>query len=530
MKVLSGLRGFADGLATGLEARSGWVVAGVSTLYFAVTGPIAWYKPLWNDELYTLYIARLPTLGDVWAALSTGAEQTPPFFYVVTRASLALLGQSELALRLPAVVGFWAMALCLYRFVSNHGSALAGLAAMLFPLVTSAYYYATEARPYGLVLGFSGAALLCWQGAADAHRSCLRLAGLSLSVAAAVSLHYQAVFVLLPIALAEAVHTLVRRRVAMRVWVALALGAAVPLLAFVPLIVRATRYSAAFWATPRWGQLPEFYYALLAPSPVTLLTLLVLTAVYPLPPRPRNPEALAAPPRAEDLAAALGFLTIPIIAVTLSMLVTGAFTDRYALPAVLGASLLVAFAARWSAADRPAIVALLILVLCGSFVLRGLESRGRLAATREAQARTIVFLRSETLRNLPIAVSDQHAFTSLAHYAPRDIAGRLVYLADPAMALAYLGHNSVERGAVDLVGPWFGLPVEDYRSYLASRARFLVYGNPGHFLNWLVVDLSTSGRTIELRGRDDAALLFLVGPAGSPGDGAPPPGAEKPPA
>ena len=167
MTVLSHLRGFAEGLADRLDARRGWTVAGVSALYLAVTGVIAWNKPLWNDELYTLYIARLPDFSDVWAALSTGAEQTPPFFYVVTRASLALFGPSELSLRLPAVVGFWVMALCLYRFVSNRDSALAGLVAMLFPLVTSAYYYASEARPYALVLGFSGVALLCWQAGAD---------------------------------------------------------------------------------------------------------------------------------------------------------------------------------------------------------------------------------------------------------------------------------------------------------------------------------------------------------------------------
>jgi hypothetical protein len=38
---------------------------------------------------------------------------------------------------------------------------------MLFPLITNAYPYAYEARPYGLLLGFCGLSLLCWQSAAE---------------------------------------------------------------------------------------------------------------------------------------------------------------------------------------------------------------------------------------------------------------------------------------------------------------------------------------------------------------------------
>lgn len=51
--------------------------------------------PLWNDELYTLLIPRSPTMSDVRAALATGADQVPPPFQIVTRASLALFGMNR---------------------------------------------------------------------------------------------------------------------------------------------------------------------------------------------------------------------------------------------------------------------------------------------------------------------------------------------------------------------------------------------------------------------------------------------------
>src|SRR6266508_1563014 len=140
-----------------------------------------------NDELYTFYISLLPSHSDIWSALSTGADQIPPFFYMITRASILLFGENHVSIRLPEVLGFWVMSLCLFQFVSKRSSALHGLVAMLFPLVTDAYYYAFEARPYGLVLGFGGTALLCWQAAAEGYYRKLSLMGLALSLAAAIS-------------------------------------------------------------------------------------------------------------------------------------------------------------------------------------------------------------------------------------------------------------------------------------------------------------------------------------------------------
>jgi hypothetical protein len=154
----------------------------------------------------------------------------------------------------------------------------------------------------------------------------------------------------------------------------------------------------------------------------------------------------------------------------------------------------------------------LTLSLCGFFLSLGVKSSKNIIAVREAQTQTIEFLRSEGMSDLPIAVTDQHAFTSLAHYTPRDIASRLVYLADPGKALRYLGHNSVEKGALDLLKPWFHLPIEEYGLYIASRQCFLIYGSAGHFLNWLLSDLPMNRRRIELRGRHKDSLLFLVHP------------------
>src|SRR5262245_6652550 len=169
-RLLSRMSATGEVIADACEAHRFWLLSAASALYLIVVGLSAAQKQLENDELFTLYISRLPSMGEVWSALLTGAEQLPPFFYVLTRASLSLFGESQLTLRLPAVVGVWVMGLCLYRFVSKRSTALYGLIAMLFALTTNACYYAFEARPYGLILGFSGIALLCWQSFLEERR------------------------------------------------------------------------------------------------------------------------------------------------------------------------------------------------------------------------------------------------------------------------------------------------------------------------------------------------------------------------
>lgn len=124
------------------------------------------------------------------------------------------------------------------------------------------------------------------------------------------------------------------------------------------------------------------------------------------------------------------------------------------------------------------------------------------------QTKTYNFLRANNENKLPIVVSDLVAFMGLAHYAPRDIASRLIYLADPQASLRHFGHSSVDQGILDLK-PWFGLNVERSAPYIDAHGRFLVYGGV-HIGNWLLFDLPRADRRIELKGRSGNSLLFLV--------------------
>ncbi len=257
--------------------------------------------------------------------------------------------------------------------------------------------------------------------------------------------------------------------------------------------------------------IPDFYYNLLISAVLPLVATLVLAAIYlsfyrvdesRLP----NSESNYAVP-VYEIAAAFGFVIIPIICVISAKFVTGAFTDRYAIAAVIGFSVLFALIAAKLFGNSALLPAVLVICFLGCFAL--LEFKTVQQVSGNSSDNEIKLFREQAESNLPIIAADPHTFIELAHYAPPEITSRLIYLADPDAALKLLGHNSVERGMNDLLKPWFHLNIVDYKSYTAAHPRFFVYGKLG-FLDWVIPKLKEDGMRIELRATNGEKFLFLV--------------------
>jgi Dolichyl-phosphate-mannose-protein mannosyltransferase len=491
-----------------LERHVFAALAGVSLLYVGCTVTLAAHKQMWNDELFTYYLALLPNASTLRHALLTGAEQIPPTFHLLTRGAFALFGTGQVAIRLPEIAAFLIMMLCLYRFVTAISSPFYGLIGMVTPLVTDAYRYAYEARPYALVLGFSGLALVCWQESTGPRRP-WAIGGLVLALAATLSSHYYGVLTFAGIGIGQVIRSWKRGKLDVPLWAALGVGAAVPILAFWPFITRAAGYASTFSSPPsRLGQVLDFYRQLLLPGTSPLEATLLLAAAYGLTVTPSPSSESPVRYAWADLGAGFGFAVVPAIAFALGKVATHAFVHRYALASVLGISILLALVVYYLPRGR-AVVGMGYLVLV--IVWFPLAQRNSLRTLDEDVSVTntaIDLLRAQDDR-LPIVASEPHIFMTLAHYAPPEITSRLVYLTDPAASLRHLGHNSVDRGMSELIGPWFHLPVQAYAPFLRSHRTFLVYGNLG-WLNWVTTQLCEDHRVLELQSRVDEDYLFLV--------------------
>jgi len=479
-------------------------------VYFVFALALAREKPLWNDELFTFYISRRPTLSTVWSALLTGAEQLPPFFFVLTRAATGLLGSSPLSFRVPEVLGFWLMSLCLFCFVRVRSSSSCGLIAMTFPLVTAAFEYAYEARPYALVLGFCALALCCWQTAARDRFRSLSIPGLGFSIAAAISCHYYAVLGIGAILLGECVRTIGRKKLDVSVVLACIFGF-VPLLLFAPLIHAARSYSQTFWAKPQWTSALGFYNSLLAPAPLALLAVLLVLAIclrisFAETDRDASSGLRGLP--LHEIAAAGTFLFLPAVGVILAKFVTGAFTFRYALPAVIGLSVMISWSCFKLARGRSYVAIAVTFTLLCAFVLNGLIAHSGARSNREDHVSSYRFLSAHS-RGLPVVVTGPHLFFELSYQAANQHGQfRPIYLADVPKALQYTATDDVERGLLALK-QWAPLDVQDFHQFCVSHEQFFIYGNTAPF-EWVTKELLREGDSLNVSARNGDQLLFLV--------------------
>jgi len=177
------------------------LLVGFSAIYFADVGLRASEKYFWADEIATLYVCRLPTLGSLWEALRHGLDFNPPFFYLLTNASQSIFGEGLVSTRLPQILAFWTLCTSLFQFVRRGSGTIAGFIAMLLPLFTTAFFYAYEARPHGVILGFCGLALVCWQRSLDQSRRRAWLLAFAACLLAAFLMHCYALLIVAPFVL-----------------------------------------------------------------------------------------------------------------------------------------------------------------------------------------------------------------------------------------------------------------------------------------------------------------------------------------
>ena len=477
-----------------------------SLFYFGAAAWRASRKAFWFDELVTLHICRLPSMSQVWAAFEEGADAMPPLLHLLTRASIWVFGEGHISARVPAMLGIWLTCLCLYLFVRRHCPAVYGwVAAATMALFMGLRTYSEEARSYGLLMGFTGLALLCWQSAAGRRRR-LWLCGLALSVAAAIFSHSMAVMVVAVLGLGELARAYLRRKFDWPVLAALLAGGSVILFLVPAGMASAAAYSVSHWSRPGLIRIPGAYRFLFEPLAVPLAIALVLAGVWwAVRPsnRPEPAEAAAWRMPAAEAAMAVALLLLPVLTGMVAF-ITGLFTPRYTLPALAGFSILSAYLSCSVGRAGRTLAVVVVAVFLGWLVLDTARRPPRWVAVPVSEWARASRLHAE----LPIVVDDPLAFLQRAHYAPADVAPRLVFLADAARAYRAFGSGAATTGLV-LLARWAPLRVEQPEAFLARHRRFYLLGNEW-LESWLRGELLESGASVRLVRAGNFGELYLV--------------------
>jgi hypothetical protein len=458
---------------------------------------------MWIDEFYTYFAVHQPTVAGVYRALKSGIDSTPPAYALLLRSLRPVLGYGVLDLRLPSIAGFCLMCVCVFAFVYRRLPALYALLAMLFACVKM-LHFATDGRPYGLVLGLSALALLCWQAAAEGRYRSTALPILTLSLWSATALHYYSITLLIPLFAAEIVRQRSSKKFDIPMLAALA-AAPLVLIPHIPLIQAQRRFIPHFYSRPSLHSFIDFYgdyarYGALLAFP--LLVFLIFRARRATEPATRG-SCRTMP--VYEWALSIALIVLPVAIIVGSMLTIKAFVDRYVMLAVLGFSALAAALlcriARANAAVAVFGIVLLLLGFSGKAAI-GLKNAPRLHDS-EALSRMLPNAPDD---GSPILVADHHQFVELSYYGNASFRNRLVYAASPELSDRYTGNDTGEL-VLDALSRYTSLRITTYEDFIRTNTRFLLAANAD---DWLVWQLGRSGYRVSLISEGWQPGLFEV--------------------
>jgi hypothetical protein len=366
-----------------------WAVAFL-VLTAAVSLSMAHYRLIDGDDLLELWCDRVGSIGQLLHIQRTSPLVIDPFFYHgLTFVGIRLFGVRPFFLRLPSLCGFLLMQVCLFYFVRRIASVRAAVFALAFPMITGGFVYTLQIRPYGMLLGLFGLAMLSWQTAVRREeRRAGALVVLALSIAAAINSQYYGVLLMLPLCAGEAARAWQRRR--FDVPMLLSMGAGLAGMVFVlPFLKGAAEFRGHYKAgnVPYQSITQTYNFIMLGQSTFSertnhllaiLLVVLVALVLWGCI-RQWCGKTIKLPDA--EFVFLLTLAALPVFAFLLGHFVTHAMESRYALGAVIGVAALVAIAL--GPLLRPRIAGLLILVVL--FV--GFAWKGLLGARAERRNR-----------------------------------------------------------------------------------------------------------------------------------------------
>lgn len=444
-------------------------------------------KPLWFDELFSLVQAQ----ANSWSRLRAGmqADGNPPLYSLLAHVCLRLFGVHPISLRLPALVAYDGSALLLFLYLRRRWNGLTGLVGASVLLAHPfAVYYATEARPYGLILFFSMLALLGWTLAIAPQRRPVSLAMVTVAIAGGILSHHLAILsVGLPVFAGELTRVLQRRRLDWPLLGAAAVGAlawavTLPMIAETKggLVAR-TKLNASS-VTP--ALLYADYRRMADPLlyPFLLLGLLLVVSWFVL--RSRNTQTVQ-PWRLTPELTSMFATGATLFAAWLLIRYTTHYwvAARYGIGTVIGVCLLCAYLG-WLSGGGPEVVLLCILLP----VIVPPHHRPEHAKPPEEAC----------LYSLPadqdIVIAKALAYPQVWWYGDAALRPRLFFLQD----FDYAGYAGINIADISLVeqknlAPW---GVGEYHAFVSSHRHFILVNDNSADEGLLAQHLQQDGWTL----------------------------------
>ena len=450
-----------------------WLVALIVLAFVAFRVPAVYGRHVWYDELATYYLVRTFSWSSICEALRLTVDAQPPTYHFLQIPVLLLLGDDPRNLRWLTLLASCVSMVATFVWLRRTTSAVAAMAGVAMLAGSELGYYATEARPYALLIAAVSLAL-----------ACRGLAWRVVWLAMAVSLHYYAFF--LPLALAFTERGW-RRRAAY----ALALS---PLMITIP-AMQPTYTLALGGLVP--ASLSSLFQTIptLAGRSLYAAEAILLVAFACLVPRKWREWF----PR--DLALWALIAMVPICWL-MGRLVTGIFVSRYAIVSLLGVAGLIAWLIDRLPHRALISVAVCILVVGGSLTPEPIKSwNGRSTASLVDQALSTA--------HQPV-VMGQFVYLDVFYYlspAHRQQFHRLT-VNRPSFTTSYAYQPGEVDAYSEMIGKYAGFTPVGADDWLKSHSSFTVVAL--NQADWILALCRQRGGTITQISRGESPGLYSV--------------------
>jgi hypothetical protein len=318
----------------------------------------------------------------------------------------------------------------------------------------------------------------------------------------------------------EIVRLAERRKTDVPLWTAF-LSPLLPLVLFIPLIRSSRRYSSNFWGQPALVNILDTFVLVFSSAGITIFYVIVIVFLFfslrSAVLRKMSPEFAPLKDLGKpQVAVILGFVGFPVFGYLLARFVTHGSSPRYMIAAQIGAAISLAVFLYVSSGRLKALQLAffaLILLRFGMNVNVNLRDAFQQRLEIETTGRTV---ERYSKMGLPVAIADVTVFHKLTFYGPADLGGKMFYLLDSQASVKYLGHDTIERGLLDLK-PWFHENVVSYRQFVSDHPKFYTYGSVGQW-TWLTYKLVEDQADAKLIDRQGARLILKVSAPSRPID------------
>ena len=440
---------------------------------------------------------------------SRAADLNPPLEFALVRLSFHAFGPHEFAGRLPSVISFTIVIACMFLYLRRRSTIwFAAFGALLLLYNQEISYYATEARPYALLLAMLGIALVSYDSIVESIGN-IWIARLVLLVAVLGMLmsHVFSLFALGAFLLAEFVRSLRRRTIDVPTWLALLLPL-VSCVLYVPLLrgQRGMVYPPEMHPSIGAGVLlyHSFLYRPMAPVMELGAFVLILLKFYP-----ERTFVQFLRLRAEVWALLLTLLAMPLTLAIILVLRSpqGSYFPRYTLAVVYPAMFFVAMFFAWRSKETKrwawawrlfALVAALLSFNEIPHQAMHLLHRGLLAAPDEVASAGGV---TDIDPDLPLVDNDPLRFMEVDNrLSPADLK-RFVYVTDENEALQIVHSNAGESVATMAAVFHLKSRVVPYKEFISAHPKFLVIGEIDHVGDWFLKTVIDHGANAQYLGK-----------------------------